>query len=62
MQLDITRVDRDRAWFARHKAQLHSFFEDFQRVLAAHVPAPPAPPLPCPVDLSLYSGSSDAVL
>lgn len=53
-QLDITRVDRDRAWFARHKAALHSFFLDFQDLLRSHVPAPPSVPAPCPVDLGLY--------
>lgn len=38
---DITVVERDREWFARHSSALLSFFEELQAARAAYVPPPP---------------------
>lgn len=53
--LDITIVERDRHWFATHKAALHSFWKEYQDRRKTHIPAPlPAQPQCLIVD-SLYS-------
>ena len=36
--LDIVVIDRDDAWFAKHKAQLHSFWKDLMAARATYVP------------------------
>lgn len=38
---DIVVVERDREWFARHKEELHSFWEDLMHARATYVPPPP---------------------
>lgn len=53
-QLCITKVCRDREWFARHRETLYSFYVDFQEMMRTRQPAPQPEPLPCPIDLTLY--------
>lgn len=52
--LDIAVVERDRAWFAGVRDQLHSFWAEYVAALETYVPPPPPPPPPCRIVDSLY--------
>lgn len=52
--LDITVVERDRAWFQKHKDALYDFWEEFMQKRKTHVPSVPDPEPLCLVDPYLY--------
>ena len=54
-QLSIVVVQRDRAWFAKHRDALHDFWSEYVQRQRTHIPPPPPPPPTCLIDDALYA-------
>ena len=58
-ELSIVVVQRDRAWFAKHRDALHGFWSEYVQRQRTYIPPPPPPPPVCLVDDALYDGGFD---
>lgn len=52
--MDVVVIERDPVWWEENKPRLRSFWEEYQRRLETHVPAPLPPNPKCLIDDTLY--------